>query len=147
MATSSTNINKPKKLNSLFTKCLRHVTLEVQVMACNRHNNVAGSNTCIIHFISFEFWILKSYYILVHPSEFVLVIILVFCVEFLVLLVCFVLCLVCPMLSLSLDCPFLIVPSVFSNVYLLPMVCPVFCISNVSSISGLSILDCPFGFL
>jgi hypothetical protein len=84
--------------------------------------------------ISFEFWILKSYYILVHPSEFVLVIILVFCVVFLVLLVCFVLCLVCPMLPLSLDCPFLIVPSVFSNVYLLPIMCPVSCVPNVSSI-------------
>ena len=29
-----------------------------------------------------------------------------------------VLCLVSPMLPLSLDCPFLIAPSVFSNVYL-----------------------------
>ena len=75
-----------------------------------------------------------------------LVIILVFCVEFLVLLVCFVLCLVCPMLSLSLDCPFLIVPSVFSNVYLLPMVCPVLCISNVASVSVLFIFDWPLRF-
>ena len=31
----------------------------------------------------------------------------------------FVLCLVCPMLPFSLDCPFLIVISVFSNVYFL----------------------------
>ena len=30
----------------------------------------------------------------------------------------FFLCLVCPMLSVSLDCPFLIAPLVFSNVYL-----------------------------
>jgi hypothetical protein len=30
----------------------------------------------------------------------------------------FVLCLVCPMLPVSLDCPFLIAPSIFSNVYL-----------------------------
>ena len=29
----------------------------------------------------------------------------------------FVLCLVCPMLPVSLDCPFLIAPSVFYNVY------------------------------
>jgi hypothetical protein len=29
-----------------------------------------------------------------------------------------------------------------SNVYLLPIVCPVSCETNVSSISGLSILDC-----
>jgi hypothetical protein len=29
----------------------------------------------------------------------------------------FILCLVCPMLPLSLDCPFLIAPSVFSHVY------------------------------
>ena len=35
---------------------------------------------------------------------------------FLVLFV-FVLCLVCPMLPVSLDCPFLIASSVFSNVY------------------------------
>ena len=30
----------------------------------------------------------------------------------------FILCFVCPMLPVSLDCPFLIAPSVFSNVYL-----------------------------
>jgi hypothetical protein len=36
---------------------------------------------------------------------------------------------------------------VFSNVNLLPVVCPVFCVTNVSSISGLSILDYSFGFL
>jgi hypothetical protein len=29
------------------------------------------------------------------------------------------------MFPVSLDCPFLITPSVFSNVYLLPTVCPV----------------------
>ena len=52
----------------------------------------------------------------------------------------FVLCLVCPMLPVSLDCPFLVAPSVFSNVYLS-------CVPNVESVSGLSILDCPFGFL
>ena len=33
----------------------------------------------------------------------------------------FVLCLVYPMLPVSLDCPFLIAPSIFSNVYLLVM--------------------------
>jgi hypothetical protein len=33
-------------------------------------------------------------------------------------LLAFFLCLVCPMLSVSLDCPFLIAPLVFSNVYL-----------------------------
>jgi hypothetical protein len=32
--------------------------------------------------------------------------------------------------------------SILSNVYLLPIVCPVSCVTNVSSISGLSILDC-----
>jgi hypothetical protein len=45
----------------------------------------------------------------------VLLIFLVFCVEFLFFV--FVLCLVYPMLPVSLDCPFLITPSVFSNVY------------------------------
>ena len=83
----------------------------------------------------------------------------------------FVLCLVHPMLPVSLDCPFLIIPSVFSNVYLfcvlytqccqclwivhswlplrfsLTFICPVSCVPNVASVSGLSILDCPFGFL
>jgi hypothetical protein len=43
--------------------------------------------------------------------------------------------------QLSLGCPFLIVPLVFSNL------CPVTCVLNVASASGLSILDCPFGFL
>ena len=42
---------------------------------------------------------------------------LVFCDVLFVLFV-FVLCHVCPMLLVSLDCPFLIAPSVFSNVYL-----------------------------
>ena len=37
----------------------------------------------------------------------------------------FVLCLLCPRLHVSLDCPFLIATSVFSNIYLLPPVCPV----------------------
>jgi hypothetical protein len=48
----------------------------------------------------------------------------------------FVLCVVCPM---SLDCPLLIVPSVFYNVYLLPTVCLVSCVSNVANVSGLSL--------
>ena len=48
----------------------------------------------------------------------------------------FVLCLVCPMFPVFLDCPFLIVPSVFSNVYLLPTVCPMSCVPNVLSVSG-----------
>jgi hypothetical protein len=63
----------------------------------------------------------------------------------------FVLCLVCPMLPVSLDCPFLIAPSIFSNVYLFVclFVClrAVSCVPNVPSVCGLSILDCPFGFL
>jgi hypothetical protein len=44
------------------------------------------------------------------------------------------------MLPVSLDCPFLIAPSVFSNVYLS-------CVPYVASFSGLPILDCPFGIL
>jgi hypothetical protein len=78
---------------------------------------------------------------------------------------------VCPTLPISLDCPFLIVPSVFSNIYLfcvlcaqrcqylwivhswlshrfsLTFICPVCCVANVANISGLSILDCPISFL
>jgi hypothetical protein len=46
-----------------------------------------------------------------------------------------------PMLPVSLGCPFLIVPLVFSSL------CPVPCVLNVASVSGLSILDCLFGFL
>jgi hypothetical protein len=46
------------------------------------------------------------------------------------------------MLPVSLDFPFLITPSVFSNVYLLPIACPVSCVTNDSSIYRLSILDC-----
>jgi hypothetical protein len=44
------------------------------------------------------------------------------------------------MLSVSLNCLFLIDPSVFSNVYLLSTVCRVSCVPNVASFSGLSIL-------
>jgi hypothetical protein len=75
------------------------------------------------------------------------------------------------MLPVSLDCPFLIAPSVFSNVYLSYVLCtqcwqclwivhswlpprlsltstwPVSCVINVDSAYGLSIIDCPFGFL
>jgi hypothetical protein len=47
----------------------------------------------------------------------------------------------------SLDCPFLIATSVFSNVYLLPTVCLVSCVPKVVCVFGLSILDCHFGFL
>jgi hypothetical protein len=83
----------------------------------------------------------------------------------------FVLCLVYPMLSDSLDCPFLIAPLVFSDVYLscvlcalccqflwivyfwflfwysLTFICPVSCVPYVASFSGLSICNCPFGIL
>jgi hypothetical protein len=83
----------------------------------------------------------------------------------------FVLCLVYPMLPVSLDCLFLIAPWVFSNVYLscvlctlcyqclwivyswlplgfsLTFICPVSCVPYVASVFGLSILDCPLGFL
>jgi hypothetical protein len=83
----------------------------------------------------------------------------------------FVLFLVCPMLPVSLACLFFFAPSVFSNVYLscvlcvqcyqflwvvhsslplqfsLTFICPVSCVSNVASFSGLSILRCPFSFL
>ena len=58
----------------------------------------------------------------------------------------YVLCLVYPMLPVFLDCPFLIAPSVFFNVYLLPIVYPVSFVINVSSISRLSILDCRLVF-
>jgi uncharacterized membrane protein len=74
-----------------------------------------------------------------------------------------------PMLSDSLDCPFVITPLVFSNVYLscvfctlccqflwivyfwlplwycLTFICPVSCVPSVASFSGLSIFECPFG--
>ena len=65
---------------------------------------------------------------------------LVFCVVFYVLLV-FVLCLVYPMLPISLDCPFLIAPSVFSNVYLFCLLVFVLCL--VYPMLPVS-LDCPF---
>ena len=75
------------------------------------------------------------------------------------------------MLSVSQDCLLLIRPSVFSNVYLscvlctqccqclrivyywlhlrfsLTFICPVSCVPNVASVSGLSIVDYTFGFL
>ena len=47
------------------------------------------------------------------------------------------------MLPVSLDCPFLIAPSVFSNDYFRP----VSCVPGVASFSGLSFFDCPFGIL
>jgi hypothetical protein len=46
-------------------------------------------------------------------------------------------------LPVSLECPFLIAPSVFSNVYFRP----VSCVPGVASFSGVSNLDFPLGFL
>ena len=43
---------------------------------------------------------------------------LCYIVYFVIVLFVFVLCLLCPVLSVSLGCPFLIAPSVFSIVYL-----------------------------
>jgi hypothetical protein len=87
------------------------------------------------------------------------------------LLSLFVLFLVYSMLTVPLDCPFLIAHSVFSKMYLSCVLCtqcwqylwiihswspprfsltstwPVSCVFNVDSVSALSILDCPFGFL
>ena len=75
------------------------------------------------------------------------------------------------MLTVPLDCPFLIAHSVFSNIYLSCVLCtqcwqylwiihswspswfsltstwPVSCEINVATAYGLSIFDCPFGFL
>jgi hypothetical protein len=45
-----------------------------------------------------------------------------------------------PMLPVSLDCPLLIAPMVFSSVYLS-------CVPYVTSFSGLSFFDCPYGIL
>ena len=83
----------------------------------------------------------------------------------------FLLCPVYSMLTVPLDCPFLIAHSVFSNVYLPCVLCtqcwqylwiihswspprfsltstwPMSRVLNVDSVYGLSILDCPFGFL
>ena len=55
-----------------------------------------------------------------------------------------VMCLVYPMFPVSLNCTFLIASLVFSNVYLLLTICPVSCVPNVASFSGLSILYYPF---
>ena len=76
-----------------------------------------------------------------------------------------------PVLPLSLDCQFLIGPSVFSNTYLscvlctqcyhclwivhswlvlrfsLTLICPVSCVPSATIVSGLSIPDWSFGFL
>ena len=81
----------------------------------------------------------------------------------------FAMCLVYPMLPVSLNCPFLIALSVFSNIYLscvlctlwwqflwivhlwlhlrysLAFICPVSCVPYVASFSGFSIFVCPFG--
>jgi hypothetical protein len=60
----------------------------------------------------------------------------------------FFLCLVCPMLPVSLDCQFLIAPTVFFVVEFC-FVCPCLMsfVSHVASVSRLSILDCPYSFL
>jgi hypothetical protein len=76
---------------------------------------------------------------------------IVVCPPYIVLLV--LICLSSSMLPVSLDCPFLIVPSIFSNVYVqflwivhffLPLR---YSLTFIYSFSGLSIFDCPFGIL
>jgi len=63
------------------------------------------------------------------------------CPIHIVLCFCFVFFrIVYPMLPVSVDCPFLFSPSVFSNVYLS-------CVPYVASFSGLSIFVFPFGIL
>ena len=58
-----------------------------------------------------------------------------------------------PLLPVSLDCPFFIVPSVFSNVYLQFLwflhflLSPRYSLTFMYSFSGLSIFYCPFGIL
>jgi hypothetical protein len=60
-----------------------------------------------------------------------------------VLCFCFVfLRLVYPMLPVSLNCPYVITPSIFSSVYF----CPVSCVPYVAIFSGLSIMDCPLRY-
>jgi len=59
------------------------------------------------------------------------------------LTVIFDLYLMYPVSPVSLDCPFLIASLVFSNGYFRP----VSYVPSVACFSGLSILDCPFGFL
>ena len=54
--------------------------------------------------------------------------------------ICLVSCV--PYVVISLDCPFCIAPSVFSNVYLSCVLCTLCC-----HFSGLSIWYCPFGIL
>ena len=72
---------------------------------------------CVVLLVEFVLLIVLVFCV-VFLVEFVLLIILVFCVLVFVLFV-FVLCLVHPKLPVSLDCPFLIFPSGFSNVYYL----------------------------
>ena len=93
------------------------------------------------------------------------------CPKHIVLCFCFVFRrLVYHMLTVSLYCPFLIAPSVFSNVYFpcvlwtlccrfsglfivialryaLTFICPVSCVPYVASFTGLSIFDCSFSIL
>jgi len=59
----------------------------------------------------------------------------------------FVPCLVYLMSPVSLDCPFSSATLVFFQFYLQPTICPVSCLPNVASVSGLSILQCHSCFL
>ena len=60
---------------------------------------------------------------------------------------CFALCVLCPLLPLSLDCPFFIAHSVFSNCVVLLVLFCVSCVQMFTCIYGLFILYCPFGSL
>jgi hypothetical protein len=90
-------------------------------------------NSCVLHdFPVLEWWRVSYTYSLRAPGLIssllggvtVLLILLAFHVVFclinysIIIFSIFVLCLVCPMSPVSLDCPFFIVSSVFSNVYI-----------------------------
>ena len=72
-----------------------------------------GGVTCCS---SFQFSVLCFLVVsrVAHLFSFLCCVVLSFCVLFV-----FVLCLVCPLLPVSLDCPFSITPSIFSNGYVL----------------------------
>ena len=103
-----------------YSYCLAYLSLSVILSIRKQMVFKRYLEFCMTFYSTFDRNFLPLVSTCVHPQFLVgseLLIFLVFCVVFLVLFV-LVLYLVYPMLPVSLDCPFLIASSVFSNVYL-----------------------------
>jgi hypothetical protein len=106
---------------------------------------MSGTSFSVLFRWSFQFFFISLKFVIIDDKyQFLWIVHFWLLVRYSLAFVVLDLCPVYPMLPVSLDCPFLIAPCVFSNVC-----CPrlVSCVLYVASFFGLSISDCLFGIL